>query len=104
MEDEGYELAVFHSHIRRPSRGRRAPTVRSRAAGAGKPFLIYGLKFEELRAWTITPEDFRRSSPLSLAEAEVAAPFLNPAVPRLGAHQGTGPLEPGRAAITAANA
>ena len=56
LEDEGYELAVFHSHPEtepRPSRTDRE------LAGlwAGRPFLIYGLKLDELRAWTITRDD-----------------------------------------------
>ena len=56
LEDEGYELAVFHSHPEtepRPSRTDRE------LAGlwSGRPFLIYGLKLEELRAWRIARED-----------------------------------------------
>jgi proteasome lid subunit RPN8/RPN11 len=52
LEDEGYELAVFHSHPEtepRPSRTDRE------LAGlwAGRPFLIYGLRLDELRAWRI---------------------------------------------------
>ena len=50
LEDDGYELAVFHSHPAtepRPSR-----TDRERAGlWAGRPFVIYGLKLDELRAW-----------------------------------------------------
>jgi proteasome lid subunit RPN8/RPN11 len=52
LEDEGYELAVFHSHPEtepRPSR-----TDRERAGlWSGRPFLIYGLKLDDLRAWRI---------------------------------------------------
>ena len=52
LEDEGYELAVFHSHPAtepRPSR-----TDRERAGlWSGRPFLIYGLKLDELRAWRV---------------------------------------------------
>jgi len=52
LEDEGYELAVFHSHPEtepRPSRTDRE------LAGlwAGRPFVIYGLRLDELRAWRI---------------------------------------------------
>jgi proteasome lid subunit RPN8/RPN11 len=52
LEDQGYELAVFHSHPETepiPSRTDRE------LAGlwSGRPFLIYGLKLEQLRAWTI---------------------------------------------------
>ena len=53
LEDEGYELAVFHSHPAtepRPSR-----TDRERAGlWSGRPFLIYGLKLDELRAWRVS--------------------------------------------------
>jgi [CysO sulfur-carrier protein]-S-L-cysteine hydrolase len=56
LEDDGYQLAVFHSHPEtepRPSR-----TDRERAGlWAGRPFLIYGLKSDELRAWRVTRED-----------------------------------------------
>lgn len=56
LEDDGYELAVFHSHPETqpiPSRTDRE------LAGlwAGKPFLIYGLRLEELRAWRISHDD-----------------------------------------------
>jgi desampylase len=52
LEDEGFELAVFHSHPETepiPSRTDRE------LAGlwSGKPFLIYGLKLDQLRAWRI---------------------------------------------------
>jgi proteasome lid subunit RPN8/RPN11 len=55
LEDEGYELAVFHSHPETepiPSRTDRE------LAGlwSGRPFLIYGLKHKELRAWRIERE------------------------------------------------
>ena len=53
LEDDDVELAIFHSHPAtepRPSR-----TDRERAGlWAGKPFLIYGLAWGELRAWRIT--------------------------------------------------
>ena len=55
LEDEGYELAVFHSHPETapiPSRTDRE------LAGlwAGRPFVIYGLKLDELRAWRVGRE------------------------------------------------
>ena len=53
LEDDGYELAVFHSHPETepiPSRTDRELS----GLWAGKPFLIYGLKVDELRAWSIT--------------------------------------------------
>ncbi len=56
LEDEGYELAVFHSHPETapiPSRTDRE------LAGlwAGRPFVIYGLKLDQLRAWRVTRKD-----------------------------------------------
>jgi proteasome lid subunit RPN8/RPN11 len=52
LEDEGYELAVFHSHPETqpiPSR-----TDRERAGlWAGRVFLIYGVARDELRAWRV---------------------------------------------------
>ncbi len=56
LEDEGYELAVFHSHPEtepRPSRTDRE------LAGlwSGRPFLIYGLKLDDLRAWRIARDE-----------------------------------------------
>lgn len=56
LEDDGYELAVFHSHPEtepRPSR-----TDRENAGlWSGKPFLIYGLALDSLRAWTVTRDE-----------------------------------------------
>jgi len=53
LEDDGYDLAVFHSHPETepiPSRTDRELS----GLWAGKPFLIYGLKLDELRAWSVT--------------------------------------------------
>ena len=56
LEDEGYELAVFHSHPAtepRPSR-----TDRERAGlWSGRPFLIYGLAHDDLRAWHVSRDE-----------------------------------------------
>ena len=56
LEDDGYELAVFHSHPEtepRPSR-----TDRENAGlWSGKPFLIYGLALDRLRAWRVTRDE-----------------------------------------------
>jgi proteasome lid subunit RPN8/RPN11 len=56
LEDEGYELAVFHSHPETapiPSRTDRELS----GLWSGRPFLIYGLKAMELRAWRVSRED-----------------------------------------------
>ena len=54
--DEDVEQVIFHSHPEtepRPSRTDRE------LAGlwSGRPFLIYGLKHDDLRAWTISRDD-----------------------------------------------
>jgi [CysO sulfur-carrier protein]-S-L-cysteine hydrolase len=56
LEDDGYELAVFHSH---PETEPIPSRTDKELAGlwAGRPFLIYGLKLDELRAWRISRDD-----------------------------------------------
>jgi len=56
LEDEGYALAVFHSHPETEPRPSRTDRELS-GLWAGKPFLIYGLARNELRAWRITRDD-----------------------------------------------
>ncbi len=51
-EDEGYELAVFHSHLSSPPRPSRTD-VESIGLWEGKPYLIYSLRLDELAAFTI---------------------------------------------------
>jgi proteasome lid subunit RPN8/RPN11 len=53
LEDEGYELAVFHSHPATQPIPSRTDQELSGLWG-GRTFLIYGLKFDDLRAWRIT--------------------------------------------------
>lgn len=55
LEDDGFELAVFHSH---PVTEPRPSRTDQELAGlwAGKAFVIYGLERRELRAWKIGPE------------------------------------------------
>ena len=57
LEDDGYELAVFHSHPETepiPSRTDRELS----GLWAGKPFVIYGLALDQLRAWRIARDGF----------------------------------------------
>ena len=51
-EDEGYELAVFHSHPETEARPSRTD-VANVGLWAGRPYLILSLAREELRAWRI---------------------------------------------------
>jgi proteasome lid subunit RPN8/RPN11 len=52
LEDEGYELAVFHSHLSAPPRPSRTD-VENIGLWEGKPYLIYSLRENDLAAWTI---------------------------------------------------
>jgi [CysO sulfur-carrier protein]-S-L-cysteine hydrolase len=52
LEDDGYELAVFHSHLSSPPRPSRTD-VENIGLWAGRPYLIYTLRTGELAAWTI---------------------------------------------------
>jgi proteasome lid subunit RPN8/RPN11 len=52
LEDDGYELAVFHSHLSSPARPSRTD-VENIGLWAGKPYLILSLRLDELKAWTI---------------------------------------------------
>jgi [CysO sulfur-carrier protein]-S-L-cysteine hydrolase len=52
LEDDGYELAVFHSHPSSPPRPSRTD-VENIGLWEGKPYLIYSLREDDLAAWTI---------------------------------------------------
>jgi proteasome lid subunit RPN8/RPN11 len=52
-EDDGYELAVFHSHISSPPRPSRTD-VENIGLWEGRPYLIYCIAVDELAAWTIS--------------------------------------------------
>jgi proteasome lid subunit RPN8/RPN11 len=63
LEDEGYDLAVFHSHLSSPPRPSRTD-VENVGLWAGRPYLIYAVRTDELAAWTI---DGSSIEPLPLA-------------------------------------
>ena len=52
LEDEGYELAVFHSHLSSPPRPSRTD-VENIGLWQGKPYLIYSVREDDLAGWTI---------------------------------------------------
>jgi proteasome lid subunit RPN8/RPN11 len=52
LEDEGYELAVFHSHVSSPPRPSRTD-IENIGLWQGKPYLILSLGTGELAAWKI---------------------------------------------------
>lgn len=53
LEDDGYELAVFHSHLSSPARPSRTD-VENIGLWEGRPYVILSLASRELRAWRIT--------------------------------------------------
>jgi proteasome lid subunit RPN8/RPN11 len=63
LEDEGLDLAVFHSHPSSPPRPSRTD-VENIGLWEGKPYLIYAVREDDLAAWTIQDGQI---SPLELA-------------------------------------
>ena len=55
LEDDGYELAVFHSHPSSPPRPSRTD-VEAIGLWEGKPYVILSLRSGELAAWTIADD------------------------------------------------
>ncbi|MGZ4282010.1 MAG: Mov34/MPN/PAD-1 family protein [Gaiellaceae bacterium] len=53
LEDEGYELAVFHSHLSSPPRPSRTD-VENIGLWEGRPYLILSLGTGDLAAWRIS--------------------------------------------------
>jgi proteasome lid subunit RPN8/RPN11 len=51
-EDEGYELAVFHSHVSAPARPSRTD-VENIGLWSGRPYLVYSLQRDDLAAFRI---------------------------------------------------
>jgi [CysO sulfur-carrier protein]-S-L-cysteine hydrolase len=52
LEDEGYELAVFHSHLSSPPRPSRTD-IENVGLWQGRPYVILSLRSGELAAWRI---------------------------------------------------
>jgi proteasome lid subunit RPN8/RPN11 len=57
LEDDGYELAVFHSHGSSPPHPSRTD-VENIGLWSGRPYLIYTVRTGELAAWTIADGTF----------------------------------------------
>ena len=53
LEDDGYELAVFHSHVSAPPRPSRTD-VENIGLWEGRPYLILSLGTGELAAWRVS--------------------------------------------------
>ena len=58
LEDEGLDLAVFHSHLSSPPRPSRTD-VENIGLWQGKPYLIYSLREDVLAAWSIADGEIR---------------------------------------------
>ena len=52
LEDEGYELAVFHSHLASPPRPSRTD-IENIGLWEGRPYVILNVRTGELAAWRI---------------------------------------------------
>ena len=52
LEDEGYDLAVFHSHLSSPPRPSRTD-IENIGLWEGRPYVILTLRTGELAAWRI---------------------------------------------------
>ncbi len=65
LEDEGYELAVFHSHLASPPRPSRTD-VENIGLWEGRPYVILNLRTGELAAWRIMDG---RTEPAELSAA-----------------------------------
>ena len=64
LEDEGYELAVFHSHLSAPPRPSRTD-VENIGLWEGRPYLILSRPTGELAAWKI---EAGAATPLPLSD------------------------------------
>lgn len=53
LEDDGLQLAVFHSHISSPPRPSRTD-VENVGLWEGRPYFIYTVRTDELAAWRIS--------------------------------------------------
>ena len=62
-EDNGYELAVFHSHLSAPARPSRTD-VENIGLWTGRPYLILSLRTEDLAAFRITEDGRIEELPL----------------------------------------
>ena len=62
LEDEGYELGVFHSHISSPPRPSRTD-VENIGLWEGRPYVILSLRTGDVAAWRIAG---RAIEPVSL--------------------------------------
>jgi [CysO sulfur-carrier protein]-S-L-cysteine hydrolase len=53
LEDDGYELAVFHSHLSSPPRPSRTD-IENIGLWEGRPYVILNVRTRDLAAWRIS--------------------------------------------------
>jgi proteasome lid subunit RPN8/RPN11 len=63
LEDDGYELAVFHTHVSAPARPSRTD-VENIGLWTGRPYLIYSLGKDDLAAFRIDEDGRIEELPL----------------------------------------
>ena len=56
LEDEGFELGLFHSHVSAPARPSKTDVENAREDWPERPFLIYSLAADELAAFRISAD------------------------------------------------
>jgi proteasome lid subunit RPN8/RPN11 len=57
LVDEGFELAVVHSHTSSPPRPSQTDVALSHV-WPGLPWVIYSVRLDELAAWSVTPDGY----------------------------------------------
>jgi proteasome lid subunit RPN8/RPN11 len=65
LEDDGFELGLFHSHVSAPARPSKTDVENAREDWPDRPFLIYSIAAEELAAFRISREGRVESVPLA---------------------------------------
>jgi proteasome lid subunit RPN8/RPN11 len=70
LEDEGFELAVFHSHVSAPPRPSRTD-VENIGLWEGRPYVIYTVRTDELAGWRIANGTIEA---LELSQSETDSP------------------------------
>jgi proteasome lid subunit RPN8/RPN11 len=56
LEDDGFQLGLFHSHVSSPARPSKTDVENAREDWPDRPFLIYSLSAHELAAFRISRE------------------------------------------------
>jgi proteasome lid subunit RPN8/RPN11 len=71
LEDDGLQLAVFHSHLSSPPHPSRTD-VENIGLWEGRPYFIYTVRTDELAAWRISRDGVERLTLRSEGEGEAS--------------------------------